>query len=70
MSMTLLLRRLALAAALGLSAGTLAACDDNDTASERVGETMEDAGDAVEDAADNAADAVEDAGDEVREDVR
>ena len=43
--------------------GPLAACDDNDSTAEKVGDAVEDAGDQAGDAIEDAGDAVEDAAD-------
>jgi hypothetical protein len=42
-------------------AAPLAACDDNDSTAEKVGEAVEEAGDEAGDAVEDAGDAVEDA---------
>jgi hypothetical protein len=46
---------------LACLAGPLAACDDNDSTAEKVGEAVEEAGDEAGDAIEDAGDAAEDA---------
>jgi hypothetical protein len=56
-----LLRMSAVGIVLAGLAGPLAACDDNDSTAEKVGEAVEEAGDEAGDAIEDAGDAVEDA---------
>jgi hypothetical protein len=57
----ILLRFRLLALVSAVLAGPLAACEDNDSTAEKVGEAVEEAGDEAGDAVEDAGDAVEDA---------
>ena len=62
-----ILPRFAILAAILLGAGSLAACDNKESTSEKIGEAVEDAGDEAGDAIEDAGDAVGDAAEEVGE---
>lgn len=64
---TQILPRLALLAAVLLGSGSLAACDNNESTSEKVGEAVEEAGDEAGDAIEDAGDAAEEAVDDAQD---
>ena len=62
-----ILPRVALLAAVLLGSSSLAACDNNESTAEKVGEAVEEAGEEAGDAIEDAGDAVEEAVDDAQD---
>ena len=62
-----ILPRLAILAAVLMGTGSLAACDNNESTAEKIGEAVEEAGDEAGDAIEDAGDAAKDAAEEAQD---